>query len=316
VNSKGKILEEIRVPVVIDQGKAAVIQQLAELGKNFLARHPDILRVGLAAAGPLDPRKGLLLDPTNFKTSEGKGWGKVPLARLLGLKLQRPVFLENDAAGAMLAEHWIGAAKGYDNAIILTLGTGLGTGMIVNGKLERAGRYLHPEGGHIIINYDDHETICGCGNHGCSEAYLSGKNFELKARARLKNPTISAKEVAELARVGEKIPAQLFEEYALQMAVAIQNYVVLYAPEVVVFTGSFAATADLFLKKTQAHLERILARRRVGEDLMPKLAVSKLENHAGLVGGAYVAFHAIEEVRGAASTVGVKKRKPKASKRW
>ena len=293
VNSKGKILEEIRVPTVFAQGKDAVIRQLAELGMTLISRYPKVRRVGMASAGPLDPDKGVLLDPTNFASAAGT-WGKVPLARALSQKLKRPVYLENDAAAAMLAEHWIGAAKRYDNAMILTLGTGLGTGIISNGNLLRAGRGLHPEAGHVIINSDDASAPCGCGNTGCAEAYLSGRNFTRRNQGRFSKQSpdleLDAKSMAELARKGDREAIAAFDEYAEMMAVAIQNYAVIYCPEIVVFTGSFAQTSDLFLSTTRKRLEVLLARRRVGIDLMPKLAVSSLHNEAGLIGGAYVAF--------------------------
>jgi glucokinase len=274
---------------VIEKGKAAVIQQLADLGNEFLAKYPSIIRVGVASAGPLDPLKGELLDPTNFTSAEGT-WGRTPLAKLLSKKLKRPVYLENDAAAAMLAEHWMGKAKGHQNAMILTLGTGLGTGVISNGSLLRSGRCLHPEAGHIIVSRDDQSAPCGCGNLGCAEAFLSGRSFARRARTRFGNPDLTAKDIADLARKNDPRAAAAFEEYARVMAIAIHNYVVLFAPEIVVFTGSFADAADLFIKQTQIHLNRLLERRRVGVDLMPKLAVSGLDNQAGLIGAAYVAL--------------------------
>jgi glucokinase len=163
--------------------------------------------------------------------------------------------------------------------------------MICNGELVRSGRFLHPEGGHIIVRFDDASAPCGCGNFGCAEAYLSGKNFEKRGRIQLGNPTITAKEIADLARQQDRQALALFDEYANIMAVAIQNYVRLYSPEIIVFTGSFAAALDLFQEKTQVHLNRLLARQRKGIDLMPKLALSTLNNEAGIIGGAYVAFH-------------------------
>jgi glucokinase len=274
---------------VIEKGKNAVIQQLADLGLSFLKKHPEIRRVGIASAGPLDPVRGTLLDPTNFASKAGT-WGKVPLARLLQKKLKRHVTLENDAAAAILAEHWIGGAKRYENAMILTLGTGLGTGIITQGELLRAGRNLHTEAGHIILNYDDSSAPCGCGNLGCAEAYLSGRNFSRRARVRFGNAQLTAKDIADLARKRDPRAVAAFHEYALVMAVAIASYVAIYAPEIILFTGSFAESADLFLDETRDHLERMLKRRRVGMDLMPKLAVSKLGNNAGLIGGAFVAI--------------------------
>jgi len=289
VNSSGKVLECLRTPVLFKEGKSAVIRQLADLGQQMISKYPKIKRVGIASAGPLEPKTGILLDPTNFSGPEG-AWGKTPLAQMLGRKLKLPVFMENDAAAAILAEHWVGAARNSQNAMILTLGTGLGTGIIVNGELVRSGRDLHPEAGHLILEYNDESAPCGCGNNGCAEAYLSGRNFTRRARVKMGNDKLEAPEIANMARAGDFNARAMFDEYAFLMAVAIHNYAVIYAPELVIFTGSFAQAADLFMKKTQAHLEKLLARRRVGVDLLPKLKTSKLHNNAGLIGGAFVAF--------------------------
>jgi glucokinase len=290
VDVRGKVLAEIREPVVLENGKEAVFDQLARLGKQLMRQYPGIRRAGIASAGPLDPMGGVLLDPTNF-ASEAGTWGNVPLAKIMKRKLGIPVELENDAAAAMLAEHWIGAAKGHKNAMILTLGTGLGTGIVANGELVRAGHFFHPEAGHIVLKAGDESAPCGCGNLGCAEAYLSGRNFARRARTRFGNPSLTGKDITELAHKRDPRALAAFEEYAHLMAVAIHNYVVLYCPEIVVFTGSFAESAPLFIEETRRHLERLLVRRRVGTDLMPKLAVSSLHNQAGLVGGAYVALH-------------------------
>ena len=290
VTEKGKILAEVRTPVLFEKGKAAVLRQLSDIGEDFLRRYPKIKVVGMASAGPLDPGRGILLDPTNFTSSEGS-WGRVPIAAILSKSLKRKVCLENDAAAAVLAEAWIGAGKGYDNVMILTLGTGLGTGIIANGQLVRSGRGMHPEAGHLMLNGRDTTAPCGCGNLGCAEAYLSGRNFTRRTRTRFGNPQLTGEEIANLARKQDPRALAAFEEYAEYMAVAIHNYVVLYAPEIVVFTGSFANTSDLFIDSTRSHLERLLVRRRVGVDFMPKLAVSKLENSAGLIGAAHVAFN-------------------------
>ncbi|MBC7692066.1 MAG: ROK family protein [Methylotenera sp.] len=293
VDSAGKILAEIREPVVIEKGKAAVLNQLVLLGKNFIRDFPSIERAGIASAGPLDPEKGVLLDPTNF-TSEQGSWGAVPIASILSRRLKLPVTLENDAAAAILAEHWMGAARNHDNAIILTLGTGLGIGVIANGQLVRAGQMMHPEGGHVIIGYGDRTAPCGCGNFGCAEAYLSGRNFTRRARTRFGDSELSTKDIADLARKRDPRALAAFEEYALQMASALHNFAVLYSPEIVIFTGSFAAASDLFLKQTKVHLEKLLERRRIGKDLLPKLVISCLHNNAGLLGGAYVALQSRE----------------------
>lgn len=294
VTPQGKILEEQRVPVLARQGKEVLIRQLADLGRSILKKYPRIQRAGIASAGPLDPARGILLDPTNL-AGPGKGWGQVHLTAALFRRLKIPVTMDNDAAAAMLAESWLGAARGYQNAMILTLGTGLGTGIIANGKLVRAGRGLHPEAGHLIIHANDMTASCGCGNLGCAEAYLSGKNFALRAQRSWSKPhevkNYQGAEFADLARKGHPEALELFERYAEHMAITLHNYVVIYAPEIIVLTGSFAATADLFLKPARKKLELLLKRRRVGIDMMPKITTSKLNNEAGLLGGAYLALY-------------------------
>ena len=290
INSRGRILEEIRVPVLFEEGKAAVISQLADLGTQLLAKHPQVKKAGIASAGPLDTKKGILLDPTNFASTQGT-WGKVPLAQILKKKLKLPVYLENDAAAAALAVHWIGVGKKYQNLMVLTLGTGLGTGIICDGKLVRSGRNLHPEAGHLIIHYNDQSAPCGCGNLGCAEAYLSGRNFSRRAKQRFANPNLNAKDIANLARKHDPRALAAFEEYSEIMAIAIQNYVRIYSPEIIIFTGSFAEASDLFMQRTHVSLKKLLKRERLGIDLLPKLTVSSLQNEAGLIGGGYVALN-------------------------
>ncbi|OFZ83206.1 MAG: hypothetical protein A2583_02000 [Bdellovibrionales bacterium RIFOXYD1_FULL_53_11] len=297
VNGRGKVLEEVRVPIALEKGCTAVMKQLAGLGHGFLKRYPGIRSVGVASAGPLHPSRGVLLDPTNFGAARGheKTWREVPLAEALGKSLKLPVRLENDAAAAILAEKWVGAARGARSAMILTLGTGLGTGIIVNGRLVRAGHGLHTEAGHMIINMrpDGHGNagaFCGCGNRGCAEAYLSGNGFARRARLRLHNKKLTAEQLAALARSGNRRALGLFDEYARIMAVALHNFASMYAPEIVIFAGSFAAAADLFLGQTERALGVLLKRRLKSFNIMPRLVVSKLDNRSGLIGAAFVAL--------------------------
>jgi glucokinase len=295
VDSSGKILAFHREAAFIKQGKKATLDQLIRLGKEMIKKYPAIESVGIASAGPLDPVSGELLDPTNFSGPDGH-WGRVPLTRILSKGLKKQVILENDAAAAILAEVWKGLAKGTKNAMILTLGTGLGTAVVANGELVRGGRHQHTEGGHMIIHAGDESAPCGCGQLGCAEAYLSGRSFAHRARVILKNEVIDAPQIAARARDGDAAALKLFDEYAENLAIALHNYVVIFYPEIVVFTGSFAAAHDLFLEKTAKKLGKMLTRRNKVMNLQPELAISKLENQAGLLGGAYVALKAAEKI--------------------
>jgi glucokinase len=295
VDSSGKILAFHREAAFIKQGKKATLDQLIRLGKEMIKHHPGIASVGIASAGPLDPISGELLDPTNFSGPDGN-WGRVPLTKILAKGLKKKVVLENDAAAAILAEVWKGHAKGAKNAMILTLGTGLGTAIVANGELVRGGRHQHTEAGHMIIHEGDESAPCGCGQFGCAEAYLSGRSFAHRAREALGNSAIDAPQIAARAREGDAAALKVFEEYTDHLAIALHNYVVIFYPEIVVFTGSFAAAHDLFLEKTAKKLGKLLARRNKVMNLQPKLAISKLENQAGLLGGAYVALKAAGKI--------------------
>ncbi len=291
VSSAGRVLDLVREPVVRGRGPGAVIAQMTAAGHAFLARYPRVRQVGVASAGPLHPERGVLLDPTNLALVCGGNWSEVPLAKRLSRGLRLPVAVENDAAAAILAEHWVGAARGCENAMILTLGTGLGTGVIANGRLVRAGRGLHPEGGHLILHAGDLTAPCGCGNLGCAEAFLSGTGFT--RRAGLRHPRLrglDAREISSLAKGGGRAALSAFDEYGRWLAIAIHNYAVAYAPEVVVLTGGFAETARFFLPRARRDLRELMRRRRAGIDLLPRLARSSLRNEAGVIGAARVAL--------------------------
>ena len=246
VREDGKIIRQTRVLVDFESGPNGVLDQLAAIGRLIIDEFPDIKCVGIASAGPLDPAKGLLLDPTNMFTGS-TSWGVIPIATVLKKKLKRKIVLENDAAAAVLAEKWMGAAKKSNNAIVLTLGTGVGVGVICNGSLVRAGRGLHPEASHLILGHQDQSAPCGCGNLGCIEAYLSGKNFAARASSLHLGKDLDARAIAELARKGDVKALKAFEDYVKILAATLSGFVALFALDLVVFTGSFADVHDLFL---------------------------------------------------------------------
>lgn len=286
VDSRGRLLAERKMPTALGGGWRALRKQLIGVCSDFRAEHPAVKAVGIGSAGPLDASHGLLLDPTNF------GWRsplRVDIVRELKAALRMPVRLENDAAAAMLAEHWRGGAG--KNSLVLTLGTGLGVGVLTEGKLVRGGRGLHPEGGHVLLRPSDPSAPCGCGNLGCAEAFLSGKNFAGRAAHKLVEPGISALEVEQRARRGDPEALALFAEYSELLAELLQNFIVLYYPETVILTGSFAAAAPLFLPEAKRRLRALLQRRLKTLPLLPAIRVSKLQNRAGILGAAYIALH-------------------------
>ncbi|MCO5143287.1 MAG: ROK family protein [Oligoflexia bacterium] len=283
VNKQGKIFESLILSTNVKGEWPGLRKQILDLVQYFSQKH-QIRAVGIGSAGPLDSDKGLLLDPTNF---HWKRRVPVKLVAELQKSLNMPVFLENDAAASILAENWKGKAK--PNSIILTLGTGLGIGVFSNGALVRGGRNLHPEGGHLIIHPNDKKNKCGCGNFGCAEAYLSGKNFERIASREFKK-NINGKEIVLLAKKKNKKALRLLNEYAHNLALYLHSLVVLYYPEEIIFAGSFAAVFPYIEKTTKKDLFQLIERRLDTIPLMPKLRRSNLGNEAAFLGGACLAF--------------------------
>ncbi len=290
VNHRGQISDLARESVDLSNGYKGLVRQMVRLTQPLVAKHK--LRSGaVAAAGPLDPVRGLLLNPTNLKGGD-KFWGVSPIVRDISRALKIPVRLENDAAAAALAESWIGEARRYKNLAIVTLGTGLGLGIIANGTLVRAGQNLHTEGGHITLNYLEKEWQCGCGNYGCAEAYLSGANFTKNLSRLWGRHNLQGHEVVAAARAGEADALRAFDEYGKKLGYFLYSQVMLFAPEVVVLSGGFSNAYDLFLKRTESHLGNLLKMHRVGVDMLPKLKISKFRDEAGLLGAAFVALNA------------------------
>lgn len=287
VNEQGKILRSEKKYLDLDKGKEFFIQELLALGNSYLSLEPGIEHIGVSSCGPLDPREGTLLDPTNL-LSGGKGWGRVPLKAIFETEFQKPVTVDNDAACSALAELHFGAGRIHDcrNLLVLTLGTGLGVGIICNGALLRGGRFLHPEAGHMIIQHEGSGRHCSCGVEGDSESYLSGKHFEqaFQREYQLAVP-LSAEAVANLARKGDENAKKNFDSYARFLAVTLHNLCIMFYPEIVVFDGGFSSAFDQFAKTSQSYLQPLLHRR---SGLMPKLMSSTLGKQSCLLGASYL----------------------------
>ncbi|MEZ0393261.1 MAG: ROK family protein [Pseudobdellovibrionaceae bacterium] len=281
IGEQGQFFSEKKIATPIQSWPEAR-QALVELGKGILAEHPEIKACGISSAGPLHAASGRLLFPTNMMA-----WGEVDLTRELQTEFGIPVQLENDAAAAVIGEHWLGEFKNSSSLLMITLGTGLGVGLMVDHELSRGGRGFHPEGGHLLLQLGDDSALCACGNFGCAEAYLAGSHFLRRARLRFQDPGLTPETLIEKAKTQDPLAMELFENYSLRLAQFIFNYMMLSYPYAVVLGGSFAQSSAYFLPRTFSHLDRFLEKRP--SDWMPKISVSQL-NNAGLLGAAKLAF--------------------------
>jgi glucokinase len=289
VSSQGRPKGLLREPTNLSGGWPALKSQLLQLCSELQRKHGKVHGIGIGSAGPLHAASGKLLDPTNF------GWTSplvVNIGRELSRALRIPVNLENDAAAAVLAECWKGG--GGKNCAVITLGTGVGLGVVCDGQLVRGGRGLHPEGGHILLRPGDASAPCGCGNLGCAEAFLSGVNFGTRASRLLGEKGLTGADLAARATAGDRRVLALFAEYSELLADYLQNLVVLYYPERVILTGSFAEAHPHFLPAAQARLRELISRRLRTIPLEPEIRLSKLDRNAGVLGAAFVAMHTVK----------------------
>jgi glucokinase len=279
----GKILAEEKQPSQLQNGWSGLRQQILEIcGK--LQKIKKVSAVGIGSAGPLHAPSGKLLDPTNF------GWGPkiVPLTKDLEKSLKLPVKLENDAACAALAEYWKGKAGG--DCVILTLGTGLGVGVLLEGKLLRGSRGLHPEMGHQVLRPNDADALCGCGNLGCAEALLSGVNVAKRAARQWGLATLTGKELWGLAERKDPRALAAFAEYSDLLGNYFFNLVTTFYPKKIILTGSFAEAHRAFLPEAKNVLKKLLTRRLQTMPIEPEVRLSSLGNRAGIYGAAYIAL--------------------------
>lgn len=290
INSQGRILNHNVKRIDQTRGLKGLLEDFRGLGEGLQSeRGLKAKAVSVASAGPLHSERGVLLDPTNFFT-DGSSWGIVPIVQHLKKIFKRPVYLENDAAAAAMAEGWKGGHGKCRNLVAITLGTGVGIGALTNGQVARAGRGLHPEASHIPLNSEDMNYPCGCGAFGCIEAYLGGTHFARGLGKKL-GRSLDGTGALQLAHDGDPLVIQAFADYGRKLALAIRSLAVVFAPEVIVLSGGFTKASPFFLKAAEEHLPKVMARYREGVDLLPKLKISKLGDSTGVLGAAYVAVH-------------------------
>ena len=290
-----RIVAAASEPTHAEAGAKDVLERLVNLADRAIAATrkevPDaeILGVGVGAPGPLDTKRGIVLLTPNL------GWVNLPLRQIIHDRLGLPAALDNDANCAVLGEWWVGAARGARHAIGITIGTGIGGGLILDGKLYHGASDVAGEIGHTTI--DTEGRRCKCGNYGCLEAYASGPNIalraveEIEAGAVSRLPTlvggdlskITAQTVYQAAQDGDDLALEVVNDTARFLGVGIGNLLNVFNPEVVVVCGGVTAAGDhLFVP-----LRRETARRAFKPAVAAcRIVPGELAGTAGVYGAA------------------------------
>lgn len=300
LDSAGEILGEVRRPTGAEGGLEAVLRVIVDSVRDLAGKvQGRIAAVGLGAPGPLNRREGVIYHAPNLP-----GWRDVPIVRLLQDELGCPVFLENDANAAGFGEWALGAGRGTRDMIYLTISTGIGGGLIIDGRIHHGRDDGAGEVGHMTVLPDG--PRCGCGRKGCWEALASGTAIARAMVARLGsggesrvlalaggNPeAITAALVAQAAREGDALAREVLDRAFYYLAVGIVNLIHLLNPEAVVIGGGVAKMGEELFAPVRAMVKEraypVMAR-----DL--PIVPAALGDRAGALGAAMVARRALGE---------------------
>jgi len=290
-----RIVATASEPTHAEAGAKDVLERLVGLADRATAATrqevpgAEILGVGVGAPGPLDTRRGIVLLTPNL------GWVNLPLRQIIHDRLGLPAALDNDANCAVLGEWWVGAARGARHAIGITIGTGIGGGLVLDGKLYHGASDVAGEIGHTTI--DTEGRRCKCGNYGCLEAYAAGPSIavraveEIEAGAVSRLPSlvggdlskVTAQTVYQAAQDGDDLALEVVNDTARFLGVGIGNLLNVFNPEVVVVCGGVTAAGDhLFVP-----LRREVARRAFKPAVAAcRIVPGELAGTAGVYGAA------------------------------
>jgi glucokinase len=244
----------------------------------------NVKGVGIGLPGPVDFDKGVVLSLTNIK-----GWSRFPLAAYLKKTFSCPVLIENDANCMALAEARCGAARGLSCALCLTLGTGVGGGLIIDKNIYRSPYFLGGEVGHIPLSLKG--PVCACGGRGCLERYVGNRALLAQAKGLFKK-SLSLEEVSRLVSRKDPRALSFWRKAGSRIGLALSGIVNVFNPQVIVIGGGVAQAGDVLLK---AITETV--REHAMEQFKDKVNVKKaaLGNDAGVLGAAFLIKEHVEK---------------------
>jgi glucokinase len=292
----GEIRAQVRLPMVARgeprEGLAAVKTAIERLLKNAAVDIRQVPAIGLCAPGPLDPKSGVILNPPNVPC-----WRNFPLAAEISKAYGIPVKLDNDGNAAALAETIWGAGRGYRNVFYATIGTGIGTGIVLNGKILHGRTGAAGEGGHVSIDYRGPE--CACGKNGCIEALAAGPAIARSAQLQLEKRPQDASVLLKLAggdinavtseivgrayAQGDAVAKRVLEQTIEYFSFWLGNIVDLLEPEVIIIGGGVSLMLRPFFKDLSARLKACCENQRGCE--IP-IVPSHYGEDAGIAGAA------------------------------
>jgi glucokinase len=315
IDTQGELLALREAPIEARRGPQYGLERIASLIAELLQDESvkateqtiHLRGIGIGCSGPVDPVQGVVKNPYTLPT-----WENVPLKAWLEERFSVPVTLENDADVAALGEYWKGAGKGVRRLFAVTVGTGIGTALIVDGQIYRGVNNCHPEGGHHLI--DPGGPACYCGAHGCWESLAAGPAIARIARDSIETTLdleekdksgqmqeeaasmraspllkmdldkIDARLVAEMALHDDPLAMKIMKKAAYYFSLGMVNIVLLFTPDMIVLSGGVMSSAELFMPTL---MEMMQQHNVVVPADQVQIREAKLGAYAGLYGAAY-----------------------------
>ena len=297
ITKEGKVLKVFSMPVIKGDSQDATINKLIEAINNYIKeqgfKKEEILGIGLGVPGVMDTKAGVITYSNNLQ------WYDLPIVNLIEKGTGLKVKITNDANAAALGEAKYGAGKKYKNIIMITLGTGVGGGIIIDGKIFEGNLGKGAELGHSVLVLDGEQ--CSCGRKGCFEAYASAtalirdtkramdKNKKSKCwEISEKLGKVDARVAFEAERAGDEVGHQLVENYVKYLGEGCLNYFNIFRPEALILSGGIANEGEYLLSRLRKYFED----RNYGFQGTPKvdLLVSELGYDSGKIGAGALFF--------------------------
>lgn len=266
-----------------DSESARGVERLFELGRKASAESGlEVEAVGIGCGGPLDSERGVLIAPLHLP-----GWKDVAVAELAAAAFDRPAFLDNDGTAGAAGEHRFGAGRGTQAMVYLTISTGVGGGVVIDGVVQRGRSGNGGELGHVTVDW--HGRRCrGCGRRGCLEAYCSGTSIAERAVEAGMEDGVTAADVAERARAGDEVASRVWDETCEALACGLTSIANLFEPEVIVLGGGVVRTGEQLL----APVRTSVAEQMIGPPVSIVAAASG--DAVGVVGAAAIAYERVQ----------------------
>lgn len=297
VDENGKILKKASVPTRAEREADEIIRDMADLAKKLCDECgisvSDVEYAGVATPGTADSATGVVVYANNLP------FLRYPLAEklkeFLGVK---KVLIENDANAAAKGEVACGASKGHKNSVMITLGTGLGGGIVIDNKIYSGFNFSGAELGHTVLEFNG--KPCSCGRRGCWEAYSSATGLIKMTREKMlecsdsimwemcegKIENAGGRTAFDAMRKGDKAGSEVVDMYIAYLGAGIVNMINIFQPEVLVIGGGVCNEKEYLTKPLQAIIDREQYSRNNPEELKTKIRIAELGNDAGIIGAA------------------------------